>query len=186
MRLSEAPSAQYRKEDVVKSQKAQKSKSSRPGLPFSLSLPADLQSKVQKLQLAIACRAHELFEARGREHGRDLEDWLRAESELLCPVSIAMSESKDRVSVRANVAGFDQSEIEVSVEPSRVMILGKKTKSTRTTEPGTTEPRGSHPDQILEVIDLATEVIPERATVELQAGELILELPAVPKNKTAA
>jgi len=36
------------------------------------------------------------------------------------------------------------------------------------------------------VIDLATEVIPERAVVELQAGELILELPAVSKNKTAA
>ncbi len=170
----------------MKSQKAQKSKSNRPGLPFSLSSPADLQSKVQKLQLAIARRAHELFEARGQEHGRDLEDWLRAESELLCPVSIAMSESIDRVSVRANVAGFDQSEIEVSVEPSRVIILGNKTQSRGTTEPGTTEPRGSHPDQILEVIDLATEVIPERATVELQAGELILELPAASKNKTAA
>jgi HSP20 family molecular chaperone IbpA len=186
MRLSEAPSAQYRKEDVVKSQKAQKSKSSRPGLPFSLSLPADLQSKAQKLQLAIARRAHELFEARGREHGHDLEDWLRAESELQCPVSIAMSESNNRVSVRADVAGFDQSEIEVSVEPSRVIILGKKTQSRGTTEPGTTEPRGSHPDQIVEVIDLATEVIPERAIVKLREGELILELPAASKNKTAA
>ncbi|MBZ5690167.1 MAG: DUF2934 domain-containing protein [Acidobacteriia bacterium] len=170
----------------MKSQKAPKSKSGRPGLPFSLSSPPDLQAKVQKLQLAIARRAHELFEARGREHGRDLEDWLRAESELLCPVSIAMSESKDRVSVRANVAGFDQSEIEVSVEPSRVMVLGKKTRSTRTTEPGTTEPRGSHPDQILEVIDLATEVIPERVVVEWKEGELILDLPAASKNKTAA
>jgi HSP20 family molecular chaperone IbpA len=185
MRLSEAPSAQCRKEDVVKSQKAQKSKSSRPGLPFSLSLPADLQSKVQKLQLAIARRAHELFEARGREHGRDLEDWLQAESELLCPTSIAMSESKDRVSVRANVAGFDQSEIEVSVEPSRVIILGKKKQATRETEPGPTE-RGSQPDHILEVIDLATEVLPERVVVEWKEGELILELPAVSKNKTAA
>ena len=170
----------------MKSQKARKSKSSRPRLPFSLSSPADLQSKVQKVQLAIARRAHELFEARGREHGRDLEDWLQAKSEVLCPVSIAMSESKDRVSARANVAGFDQSEIEVSVEPSRVMIFGKKTQSKGTTEPGITEPRGSHPDQILEVIDLATEVIPERAIVELQAGELIVELPAVSANKTAA
>jgi HSP20 family molecular chaperone IbpA len=170
----------------MKSHGAAQSKSNRPGVRLSLSAPAGLQSKAQKLQLAIARRAHELFEARGREHGHDLDDWLRAESELLCPVSIAMSESKDCVSVRTNVAGFNQSEIEVSVEPGRVMILGKKTQSTGTTEPGTTEPKGSHPDQILEVIDLATEVIPERAVVELQAGELILELPAVSKNKTAA
>jgi hypothetical protein len=30
----------------------------------------------------IAVRAYELFLERGAEHGRDLEDWLRAESEL--------------------------------------------------------------------------------------------------------
>jgi hypothetical protein len=30
----------------------------------------------------IARRAFELFEARGREHGRDLDDWLQAEREL--------------------------------------------------------------------------------------------------------
>lgn len=31
----------------------------------------------------IARRAHEIFLARGGEHGHDLEDWLRAERELL-------------------------------------------------------------------------------------------------------
>lgn len=30
----------------------------------------------------IARRAHQLYEARGGEHGRDVEDWLRAEREL--------------------------------------------------------------------------------------------------------
>ena len=30
----------------------------------------------------IARRAYELFLARGSEHGRDLDDWLRAEREL--------------------------------------------------------------------------------------------------------
>jgi len=33
------------------------------------------------------------------------------------------------------------------------------------------------------VIDLATEVLPERAIVELKAGELFFELPAASKNK---
>lgn len=31
----------------------------------------------------IACRAYEIFVARGFEHGRDLEHWLAAERELL-------------------------------------------------------------------------------------------------------
>jgi hypothetical protein len=30
----------------------------------------------------MARRAYDLFVARGREHGRDLEDWLQAEREL--------------------------------------------------------------------------------------------------------
>ena len=30
----------------------------------------------------IRCRAYELYEARGGEHGRDLEDWFRAEGEI--------------------------------------------------------------------------------------------------------
>lgn len=167
----------------MKSQKASKSKSNRPDARLELSTPADLQLKMQGVQLAIARRAHELFEARGREHGHDLEDWLRAESELLCPVSIAMSESQDRVSVRANVAGRDRSEIEASVEPHRITILGKRKLSTEKAKTGATGQVASHPDQVLQVIDLATEVMPERAIVELQAGELTFELPAISKNK---
>lgn len=31
---------------------------------------------------AVAVRAYELFEERGRQPGRDLDDWLRAEQEL--------------------------------------------------------------------------------------------------------
>lgn len=30
----------------------------------------------------IAARAHELYEARGRDDGRDLDDWLQAEREI--------------------------------------------------------------------------------------------------------
>jgi len=38
---------------------------------------------------AIAVRAYELFLERGGEHGRDVEDWLRAERELAAPASEA-------------------------------------------------------------------------------------------------
>ncbi len=35
-----------------------------------------------ELEDQIRRRAHELYEARGREDGHDLEDWLRAEEEI--------------------------------------------------------------------------------------------------------
>ena len=35
-----------------------------------------------ELQTRISCRAYELYEQRGGEHGHDIEDWLLAELEL--------------------------------------------------------------------------------------------------------
>lgn len=167
----------------MKSQRAPKPKSDRPAVRLSPSNPADLQPKTQKVQLAIARRAHELFEARGQEHGHDREDWFRAESELLCPVSVSMSESEDRIGLCAHVVGFDETELEVSIEPSRVTILGKKEAADTKAEVGTIEQTGLHPGRILEVVDLATEVVPERAVVELQAGVLKVELPTAARKE---
>ena len=40
------------------------------------------RSESQELENKIRQRAYELYEARGREDGHDLEDWLRAEEEI--------------------------------------------------------------------------------------------------------
>ena len=42
----------------------------------AIQCPADVKERVSR-------RAYELYEARGREDGHDVEDWLRAESELV-------------------------------------------------------------------------------------------------------
>ena len=44
---------------------------------------ATVASESQELESQIRQRAYELFEARGREDGHDLEDWLRAEEEIM-------------------------------------------------------------------------------------------------------
>ncbi len=44
--------------------------------------PATVTSEPQELEYQIRLRAHEFYEARGREDGHELEDWLRAEEEI--------------------------------------------------------------------------------------------------------
>ena len=154
-----------------------------PAALLSLCNPEDLTREMQQVQLAIARRAYELFEARGREHGHDWEDWFRAESELLRPVSITMSESADQFTVRTNVLGFGENELRVSIEPRRITILGKKEMKATETEEARVEHIDSYPDQILQRIDLATEVIPESSRVELRAGLLKFELPKATKHE---
>jgi HSP20 family molecular chaperone IbpA len=142
--------------------------------------PESLRWEMQAVQRAIAHRAFELFEKRGGEHGHDWEDWFQAESELLRPVSIATFESVDRLSLHANVLGFGENELQVSIEPKRVAILGKKEATTTRIEGGKID--DWLPDQVLRLIDLPTEVDPEGAVVELHAGLLKFELPRAAKR----
>jgi hypothetical protein len=88
-RPSDDPSAPHPKEDVMKSERSPQ-QSYPLTQPLSLRNIVDLnwemqqvwQMEMQQDHLAIAHRAYELFETRGCEHGRDWEDWFRAESEL--------------------------------------------------------------------------------------------------------
>ena len=168
----------------MKPKRASRSKAPHPAATLlTLKKPEDLQGEMQGVQLAITRRAYELFGMRGREHGRDWEDWFRAESEVVRPVSFAISDSKDGVSVRANVLGFEENELRVSVEPGQITILGKKEARAAKTEGGKIEYIDWCPEQIAKVIDLGTEVKPEGSVVELQAGVLQFELPKAAKHK---
>ena len=168
----------------MKSQKA--SPQQQPDPPATLLNrrdPEDLRCEMQEVQLAIARRAYELFESRGCERGHDWEDWFRAESELLRPVSSTMTESGDRISVRANVFGFEENELRVSIEPRCITILGKKDVIVTESEGGKLEYIDWNPEQIRKRIELATEVVPESSVVKLQAGVLKFELPTAAKKE---
>lgn len=45
-------------------------------------VPATLDPAPESRMNRIARRAHEIYEARGGEHGKALEDWLQAEREI--------------------------------------------------------------------------------------------------------
>lgn len=49
------------------------------------------QGSLELMEEYIRLRAYELFEARGRQHGHDVEDWLEAEAEILGKRSSAMA-----------------------------------------------------------------------------------------------
>jgi hypothetical protein len=45
--------------------------------------PMAVQSEPRNLEEEIRRRAYELYEEQGREDGQDLNDWLRAEAEIV-------------------------------------------------------------------------------------------------------
>lgn len=97
--------------------------------PKKESTPAkkeDLFDRIQHLHDAIARRAFELFEGDGGFFGHDLEHWFKAESDFLHPVHIELTESDEGMNVQAEVPGFSPKELEISVEPRRLTITGKR------------------------------------------------------------
>jgi HSP20 family molecular chaperone IbpA len=82
----------------------------------------DLRNRIKEIQESIAYRAYELFEERGHQHGNDLEDWLRAESEVLLPIAVKTYEFEDTFITHAQIPVLRADEIQVSVEQRRIVI----------------------------------------------------------------
>lgn len=86
------------------------------------------------IRAAIAKRAFEIYQLRGRIPGCDLENWRLAESEVLRPLaSYGMLDSKEETvfSMRCNSLGGNEiDKLEVCVEPRRLILAGKKGNGT--------------------------------------------------------
>jgi hypothetical protein len=41
-------------------------------------------SQIPEWRSRVAQRAYQIFQRRGCDHGRDMDDWIRAEKEILC------------------------------------------------------------------------------------------------------
>lgn len=134
---------------------------------------------------AIARRAFDLFEGNGRWHGRDWEDWFRAESEILHALPLEVRETEDLFAVKAEVPGFTAKELDIKVEPFRLSIAGKRESKEEEKEEkkGKTLRSEICADQILRTIDFPVHVDTARTSAVLKDGILIIELPKAPHAK---
>lgn len=84
--------------------------------------------KMDEVTNKIAQRAFDLFSNREGTFGTPLDDWFKAEAEVLRPTPVEITESSDGVNIRAAVPGFKPDEIEISVKDD-VLIFSGETKS---------------------------------------------------------
>lgn len=142
----------------------------------------DLFQEMSDWSDKIAKRAYEFFAASGFTDGHDLEDWFKAEKELLKPLMFEVQNLKDEIVVKAEVPGFEAKDLNIRLNGQRLVIEGqreiageKKEKEATVTE------RKS--EQICRAIDLPVKVNAEEAKSELKNGILELKLPKAEKPK---
>jgi HSP20 family protein len=145
--------------------------------------PEAIVNRMNEVYDAIARRAFEIFEGDGRVDGRALDHWFQAEAEMLHPAHVRVRESDDAITVDAEVPGFNANELQVSLEPRRLIISGKKqSKSEGKKDRVVYSERCS--GELLRSVELPTEVNVSRATATLNDGVLELNVAKASTAKT--
>jgi HSP20 family protein len=139
--------------------------------------------RFQQVFESIEKRAFEIFDNNGRWLGRDLSNWLQAESEILHPVHLEIAETEQALTVRAEVPGFTAKELDIRVEGNRLTIAGKHESKEENTK-GKTIYSEQCAREILRSVDLPSEVDGAKVSAILKDGVLQIELPKAPLAKS--
>lgn len=136
-----------------------------------------LVERETRLRERIARRAYRLFEQRGRTDGRDVEDWLRAESQFLRRFAHTVAKTAQALVVFAELPGaWTADQLLVGVEARRLVISGEReVEIVFSNAHGTrTEKRTQ---SLFHSLDLPEEVDPSRATASLSGMTLEIVMP---------
>jgi HSP20 family protein len=144
-------------------------------IPVKSVASEDLIERFNRVQNEIANRAFCLFESDGRT-GRDLENWFKAESEVLDPVRVTVTEADEKLYIEAEVPGFELQDLDIAFEPQRLIISGtRETKEEK--KNGKTIYSEQRSNEIFRAISLPVEVDASKASASLNNGILTLEVP---------
>jgi HSP20 family protein len=136
----------------------------------------DAMERLNKAYQEIANRAFGIFENDGQWFGHDLDHWLRAETELFHPLHVNVQESESTLTVQAEVPGFEAKDLEVTLEPQRLIISGKR-ETKQETSKGQTVYHEQCSNEIFRAVPLPAEVDASKATAMLKNGVLELQAP---------
>lgn len=134
----------------------------------------NVSDHIRAISESIERRAYEIFEARGRQPGQDVDDWCCAESELAPPFPVQLTELDDRLTVRAELPEISAQQIKIGLGPQQLVIVST---AEQTAERERGEIIAGASKQICRVLDLPVEVDRARAKATMQNGVLDLTLP---------
>jgi HSP20 family protein len=152
---------------------------------FKLTASDSFAERRRQISAAIARRAYELFEARGFAHGRDCEDWFRAESELLTPLQAKVVETDGGFTVRAELPGFTGKDVQVLAEPGRLVISASK-QETLEQEKGIAVVQGKMSTERFRAFELPLEIDPNHVTATMEHEVLEVTLAKLNPGKKIA
>jgi HSP20 family molecular chaperone IbpA len=123
-------------------------------------------------------KAFLLFERRGGGSGRELDDWLAAEREILWPAPDELVETDNDYQLRVAVPGFDIGEIQVTAMPNAIVV---EAESKRMQQQRSVYEFGGK--KLYRRLEFTSAIDPDKITAKVRKGvlELVAAKAAEPK-----
>jgi HSP20 family protein len=125
---------------------------------------------------AVRERAFEMFERRGSLPGREFEDWVSAEHEVMGWPTAELREIGAEYELDLTLPGFSPEEIEVTATPAEVLVHACTERRESARDEGVVWSEFSN-NEIFRRFVLPKEITPEGVTAQLSDGVLHLHAP---------
>jgi HSP20 family protein len=141
--------------------------------------------EIAKRFQSVERRAFDLFEKRGCELGHDIEDWLKAERELMGWPAAELAEKDGVYQMQITLSGFDTKDIEVTATPSEVLVHAA-TKEEKKEQKGDVLWTEFGSNDVCRRFGVPNPIDVDKVTADLENGVLRINAPQVTKPKQVA
>ena len=139
--------------------------------------------ELNRMQDEIMRRAHSIFEWNGGTSGRELENWLQAEQELVWKPTVELSERDNEFYLQIAAPGVDPKEISIEVTPEDILVKAQHQHEHNETT-GTVHMCEFSAGTMFRAIRLPKKIDPDKTRAEFKDGLLSLKAPLAEEART--
>jgi HSP20 family protein len=142
-----------------------------------------ISDEIGRIQDRIMRRAYDIFSENGQLFGKELEDWMQAERELVWKPSIELTEKDDTFRLELAAPGVDPKNIDIEVTPEDILIKADVHHEHRE-EKGHVHLCELAQGNLFRSIHLPKTIEPEKVKAEFKNGMLTLNVPVAEEART--
>ena len=138
--------------------------------------------EIQKMNDRIMRRAYDIFTGNGGIFGKDLDNWLAAERELLWKPPIELREEDDEFLVNIAVPGIEAKDLEIEVTTEDLLVKGDAHHEHKE-EKGKVHTCEFESGRLFRTIRFPKKIDPDKVKTEFKNGILRIKVPIAQEQR---
>jgi HSP20 family protein len=128
---------------------------------------------MDKMRDRVMQRAYDLFLANGSRFGRDWDDWLNAERELVWKPAIELKEKDNEFKLKIAIPGVDPKDLDIEVTPEDLLVKAETRRETKE-EKGELYTCELETGNLFRAIHFPKKIDPDKVKAEFKNGMLMI------------